>query len=168
LRPDGTQIGKIEQINATTVFYGQSSDKRLKNIMGASQKGLSDLMRINIYDYTFKSDPNKKVQTGFMAQELHEVFPQSVSKPRDNNEPAEKNPWMVDYGSVTPLIIRSVQELSQQNHELKSEIQNLKSQNAWQQKINSSLQKQIDELKTLLISQDKQDTIGTKQTASNK
>ena len=68
-----------------------------------------------------------------MAQELYDIFPQSVSKPRDNNEPAEKNPWMVDYGSVTPLIIKAVQEqqnqielLKQQNKLMMMEIELLK------------------------------------------
>jgi len=117
--PDGASIGQVRQSSTTGVVYNTASDKRLKNIIGASQKGLSDLMKINIYDYTFKSDPNKKVQTGFMAQELYEIFPQAVSKPRENNEPAEKNPWMVDYGSVTPLIIKSVQEQQQIIDELK-------------------------------------------------
>ena len=119
-RPSGSFLGGVKQNNVNGVSYVTTSDKRLKNIIGTSQKGLSDLMKIKIYDYTFKSDPAKKVQTGFMAQELYDIFPQSVSKPRDNNEPAEKNPWMVDYGSVTPLIIRSVQELDEiQNSKFK-------------------------------------------------
>jgi hypothetical protein len=137
-RPDGKQIGVIQQTSATSVGYFGTSDKRLKNIIGASQKGLPDLMKIKIYDYTFKSDPAKNVQTGFMAQELYEIFPQAVSKPRDNNEPPEKNPWMVDYGRVTPLIIKSVQEQQQMIDELKKQ--------------NEKLQKQIDELKAMLIS----------------
>ena len=95
-------------------------------------------MKINIYDYTFKSDRNKKVQTGFIAQELYEIFPQAVSKQRDNNEPPEKNPWMVDYGSVTPLIIKAVQEQQQVIDDLKKQ--------------NEKLQKQIDELKGIMIS----------------
>ncbi len=112
-RPDNAEIGKIFQNSVSSVSFATTSDKRLKYIIGASQKGLSDLMKIRTYDYSFKSDPEKKVQTGFMAQELYEIFPQSVIKPRENNEPAEKNPWMVDYGSITPLIIRSVQEQQQ-------------------------------------------------------
>jgi hypothetical protein len=103
-------------------------------------------MKIKIYDYSFKSDPNKKVVTGLMAQELYDVFPQSVSKPGDNDKPAEKNPWMVDYGSVTPLIIKAVQE---------------------QQEMIDELKKQIDELKALLISQNKGSEADKKQTASN-
>jgi hypothetical protein len=134
LRPDGTQIGSVQQgVNCNTVNYLTASDKRLKNIIGVSPKGLPDLMKINVYDYSFKSDQEKKVETGFMAQELYDIFPQAVSKPRDNNEPVEKNPWMVDYGRVTPLIIKSVQEqqqqielLKQQNELLLKELQAIK------------------------------------------
>ena len=132
-RPDATFCGGIFQVGGNGVSYGSASDKRLKNIVGTTQKGLSDLMKIKIYDYTFKSDPNKQVRTGFMAQELYDVFPQSVRKPLDNDEPAEKNPWLVDYGSVTPLIIKAVQELDEiQNSKFKDqndEISELKKEN---------------------------------------
>ena len=146
-RPDGGIIGKIQQASSTGVQYVTVSDKRLKNIIGASQKGLSDLMKINIYDYTFKSDPNKKVQTGFMAQELYEIFPQAVSKPRENNEPAEKNPWMVDYGSVTPLIIKSVQEQQQMIDEQKEKIATL--EDAYKLKL-ATLEERIVKLEAAL------------------
>ncbi|MEO6252206.1 MAG: tail fiber domain-containing protein [Ferruginibacter sp.] len=135
-RPDGIPIGLIGQTSAAGIAYNTTSDSRLKNIIGVSQKGLSDLLKIKIYDYTFKSDMSKKVQSGFMAQELYDIFPQSVSKPRDNNETAEKNPWMVDYGSITPLIIKAVQEqeviITNQNKKIED------------------MQKQIDELKALM------------------
>ena len=95
-----------------------------------------------------------------MAQELYDIFPQSVHKPRDNNEPAEKDPWMVDYGSITPLIIKSVQEQQQMIDGLKKSNEELKEQN-------ESFQKQINELKALLISQNSEKLTDTKQTVSN-
>ncbi len=145
LRPDGTELGTIYQAYVNSIYYYSPSDKRLKNIIGTSKKGLSDLMKIKIYDYSFKSDRDQQVLTGFMAQELYEIFPQSVHKPRDNNDPAEKNPWMVDYGSITPLIIKAVQELSTMNDAKDSAIQQ---QNI---KIND-LQNQINELKAMIFS----------------
>jgi hypothetical protein len=149
LRPDGAEIGTIYQAGVNSIYYYYPSDKRLKDIIGTSKKGLSDLMKIKIYDYTFKSDKDKQVLTGFTAQELYEIFPQSVHKPKENTEPAEKNPWMVDYGSVTPLIIKAVQELAEsQNVKFKlqtDEIDGLK-------KLNVDLQKQIDELKEMIVS----------------
>jgi hypothetical protein len=138
IRPNGGFIGEIRQSSATSVAYETASDKRLKNIIGTSQKGLFDLMKIKIYDYTFKSDAGKNVQTGFMAQELYDIFPQAVSKPRNNNETAEKDPWMVDYGRVTPLIIKAVQEQQLMIEELK--------------KTNEELKKQMEALKAMLIS----------------
>ncbi len=152
-RPDATFCGGIYQVGGNSVNYGSVSDKRLKNIIGTSQKGLSDLMKINIYDYSFKSDPNKNVQTGFMAQELYEIFPQAVSKPRDNNEPAEKNPWMIDYGRVTPLIIKSVQEQQQMIDELKKQNDDLQKQNA-------AIRSRLNKLEALM---DEQQLIDTKQ-----
>ncbi|MBP6975138.1 MAG: hypothetical protein KBB54_04390, partial [Candidatus Pacebacteria bacterium] len=46
--------------------------------------------------------------TGVIAQELYAIFPEAVSKPADES----KGMWAVDYGRITPLIIKSVQELS--------------------------------------------------------
>ena len=149
-RPDETFCGGIYQATANGVSYGSTSDKRLKNIIGTTQKGLADLMKIKIYDYNFKSDPRKQVVTGLMAQELYDIFPQSVHKPKDINESAEKDPWMVDYGSVTPLIIKSVQEQQQMIDDLKKQ--------------NEKLQKQIDELKAMMISKSN-DKVDDKQTA---
>lgn len=131
-RPTGEKIGSVS-VTSTGVSYNTSSDKRLKTIIRVTQKGLPDLAKIKIYDYTFKGDMQKQILTGFMAQDLYDVFPQAVRKPVDNNEPPEKNPWMVDYGSITPLIIRCVQEqqqqielLTRQNEWLLKEIQSIK------------------------------------------
>lgn len=126
LNSSNSFIGHIDQANSNNVNYSTTSDKRLKNIIGTSQKGLNDLMKIKVYDYSFKSDDSKKVQTGFMAQELYEIFPQAVSKPRSADEVAEKDPWMVDYGRVTPLIVKAVQEQQQVIDDLKKQIQELK------------------------------------------
>lgn len=143
-RPDGTVCGSIQHVSLTSTGYNTTSDKRLKNIMGTTQKGLRDLMQIKVYDYSYKSDADKKIETGFMAQELYDIFPQAVSKPRENNEPADKNPWMVDYGRVTPLIIKAVQEQQQMIDDLKKQ--------------NEKLQKQMDELKALMIARNNEKT----------
>ena len=78
---------------------------------------------------------------------VYEVFPQSVGKPRENNEPAEKNPWMVDYGSVTPLIIKSVQEQQQMIDEQKEK--NAKLEDAYKLKI-ATLEERILKLEAAL------------------
>jgi hypothetical protein len=125
-RNDNTQIGTISQSSATSVAYNTTSDVRLKNIFGETSKGINDLMKIKIYDYQYKGDQNGKIITGFVAQELNQIFPQSVTPPRaevDDN-PAE-NPWMVDYGSITPLLIKAIQDQQKIIEELNLRIQKL-------------------------------------------
>lgn len=131
LRPDGMDLGRIAQDGPNSVLYVTTSDARLKDIIGKSQKGLTDLMKINIYDYTYKNDANLKVRTGFLAQELYEVFPQSVLQPRDNglvedNSDTEHNPWMVDYGSITPLLVKAMQELNDKVEKLEKDNEELR------------------------------------------
>lgn len=113
-RNDGTVIGSVEQASATSVNYFTTSDKRLKNIHGETSKSINDLMKLKIYDYSYKSDSSNKKITGFLAQELFEIFPQAVSKPREGNDNPNENPWMVDYGSLTPLLVKSIQDQQKQ------------------------------------------------------
>jgi hypothetical protein len=108
-------------------------------------------MKINVYDYSFKSDAGKNVQTGFMAQELYDIFPQAVSKPADNNESADKNPWMVDYGRITPLIIKSVQEQQQMIDELSVGHKGLLWRLLAEKKSNDDLKKQNENLEERIV-----------------
>ena len=143
-RPDETVCGSIQQATLNTTRYNTASDKRLKNIIGTTQKGLPYLMKIKVYDYIFKTDAYKKIETGFVAQELYEIYPDAVSKPGDSSAPAAKDPWMVDYGRITPLIIKAVQEQQQMIDDLKKQ--------------NENLQKQINDLKAIMISMNKEKT----------
>jgi hypothetical protein len=54
---------------------------------------------------------------------LYTVFPNAVQAGGDD---VKTQPWMVDYGRVTPLIIKSVQDQQQTIEELKQEIELLK------------------------------------------
>ena len=56
------------------------SDKRLKNIKGVDKAGLEEIRKLKVYDYTYKNDPEKEPHVGVIAQELQEVFPDSVSE----------------------------------------------------------------------------------------
>jgi len=107
-RPDGTQIGNVAQASATTVAYNTTSDARLKDHVGLFQDGFSLVKRIQVRRYTFKSDPHKRVQVGFYAQELSEIWPDAVTPGGDD---PTKNPWSVDYGKLTPLLVQTCQEL---------------------------------------------------------
>ena len=59
------------------------SDIRLKTDITENNDGLDKLKELKLYNYTFKADPFGKPQVGVIAQELQEVFPNSVSKDKD-------------------------------------------------------------------------------------
>ena len=52
-----------------------------------------------------------KLEYGFIAQELYEVFPQAVSGTPEGDVNTE--PMGVDYGQLTPLLVKAIQELNE-------------------------------------------------------
>ena len=112
--PNGTRNG---------LTYATSSDMRLKENIVPTHLGLAAVNDIKVYDYNFKTDTDKTPQTGFLAQELYKIFPQAVSVGGD--DPKVK-PWAVDYGKLTPILVKAIQEQQVQIEALKKEIENLK------------------------------------------
>jgi Chaperone of endosialidase len=117
----GTSVGQITT-NGTSTTYGTTSDERLKENIRPSAKGLNEVMKIRASDYNFKSKPGKS-ETGFIAQPLYTVLPDVVNPGGEN--PA-KNPWTVDYGRVTPLLTKAIQDVDGIVKEQQGEIDVLK------------------------------------------
>jgi hypothetical protein len=129
-RPDDTVIGSISQNAATTVAYNTSSDARLKENIVDMPGGLVLVKSMRPRIYNFKGD-SKNTLHGFIAQELHEVFPQAVTPGKGSacechigeedasgdictehkEECCHISPWGVDYGKLTPVLAKAIQEL---------------------------------------------------------
>lgn len=56
------------------------SDIRLKNIVSPYNSGLAEIEKINVYNYTYKNDNDKKPQVGVIAQDLKKIFPASIKE----------------------------------------------------------------------------------------
>ncbi len=106
---NGTSVGSIT-FGSSTTSYNTSSDLRLKENFSMGSKGLEELLQVQVMDYSFKADGSSKMHTGFIAQQLYEIYPDAVTAYFDN--PNEH--WKVDYGKVTPMIVRAVQEQNEQ------------------------------------------------------
>lgn len=104
----GVTVGSVTH-TTSSVAYNTTSDFRLKENIQATQYGLATINAMQVYDYTFKAAQEKTPITGVMAQELYKVFPQAV---KVGGSDAATNPWQVDYSKLTPVLIKSVQELS--------------------------------------------------------
>ena len=116
----GTQ-GSISGTGDGTVDFNTSSDERLKqNIKDTSSKW--DLIKsLQVRDFEWKK--SGKENTGFIAQELYEKWEQPV---KVGGEDVEVDPWSVDYGKLTPILTKALQEAMEKIETLEAEVAKLK------------------------------------------
>jgi hypothetical protein len=103
----GGQQGRIEGTGAGAVSYQSGSDERLKSNIRDTASKWDALKQIQVRDFEWTADTSNTTVTGFIAQELHNIFPDAVS---EGGEDVTKNAWTVDYGRTTPIIIKALQE----------------------------------------------------------
>ena len=92
-----------------------SSDRRIKENIATTTAGLATLLQIPVDDFNFISDPSKTRTQGFIAQDLYKLYPYAVTTNGDNGTTplgASSTPWQVDYGRITPLIVKAVQDIA--------------------------------------------------------
>ncbi len=120
--------GGISGLGAGTngINYGATSDKRLKHSIVDTHYSINDLLKIKVRDYKWKD--SDALCNGFIAQELNEIYPDAVSTKDNGIDPLKKGqiPWTIDYGKLTPLLVKSIQDQQKQIEELKEEIKKLK------------------------------------------
>ncbi len=97
-----------------------SSDKRLKENITTAPNMLERLMKIDIVNYRFKSDPSNKKKIGVIAQNLQTLFPNYVS----GNE--SKEHLSVTYMGLGIIAIKGIQELQK---EMRNEIKSINKKN---------------------------------------
>ena len=105
--------GQINGLGSNTrgVSYGSSSDGRLKEKIVDTKFTIDDIMKLKVRDYYWKG--GSKLDNGFIAQELNTVYPKAVTAIEGDDGTGELNfesPWQVDYGKITPLIVKGVQD----------------------------------------------------------
>lgn len=106
-------------LNQGATSWSSASDINLKDISGNINNALSKLHSLNGVNFTWKSDKDKVLQVGLIAQEVQEVLPEAVSTDRNNN-------LTVRYTEVIPLLVESIKELSAQASEQQLQINELK------------------------------------------
>jgi hypothetical protein len=132
---NGTIVGRITY-NGTGTTYNTTSDERLKEHIRPSAKGLDDVMKIQVSDFNYKTRRDH-AETGFIAQQLNTVFPDAVTP---GGEDPTKNPWTVDYGRLTPVLAKAIQEQQ-------AVIVELKEKNARQETALSAMERENAELR---------------------
>ena len=137
---DGTTIGTIDGNGSGGVRYNTTSDARLKTKIRDFTGALTTISKIKVRKYEMKSAPGKE-KIGMIAQELQKVYPYAVSGSPDSD--VETDPMMIDYGKLTPLLVRGIQEL-------KAEYKELQKLNSKLLTENKELRQEIVEIKSTL------------------
>jgi hypothetical protein len=92
------------------------SDQRVKKEVKSLSYGLTELMKMNPVSYhhhassfengvlTIKNEYAKAI--GFIAQEMYDIIPEVVSKPKDE----QVDLWSMDYEKIIPVLVNSIKE----------------------------------------------------------
>jgi len=118
----GNRLGAISvgTSGSTAITYGNSSDYRLKENIVPMEKGLERVNKLKPVKFDWKSDGT--TSEGFIAHEIQEAgWVLGVTGKKDDEEMQ-----MVDYGKLTPLLVKAIQEQQEQIEALQSEINTLK------------------------------------------
>ncbi|WP_408098577.1 tail fiber domain-containing protein [Peredibacter sp. HCB2-198] len=112
-------------------FIDFTSDRKLKKDIQELTSMNSKIRKLNPVRYKWKS--NEAVAYGVIAQELKQIFPELVH----NNGP--NGTLTVDYIQLTPILLRGIQELDEENQKLKKSL--------------STIEGDIEEMKILFCRQ---------------
>jgi Chaperone of endosialidase len=109
----GSTAGYISQLTATTILYSTSSDYRLKENILPIQNAIDRILKIKPVTYKWKNTENEYGE-GFIAHELQEFVPLAVAGNKDDvNKDGTIKTQGIDYGKLTPLLVKAIQELNE-------------------------------------------------------
>ena len=112
--PNG-QVGYINTVGTSTI-YSTTSDQRLKENIIDAPSALASVNAIKVRSFNWKVDGSHQ-DYGYIAQELLEVAPEAVAVPSNEDEMMG-----VDFGKLTPRLVKAIQELSAKVTELESKL----------------------------------------------
>ena len=98
-----TFMGSVTYDGGGNFVLNTGSDNRLKTNIHETRFSLNDLMKIQVRDFNWIN--SNQPSTGFIAQELNEVYPMAVGIPED-----DKEFWMVSSQTLIPLLVKSIQD----------------------------------------------------------
>ena len=114
----GTRIGAISV--GTNITYGGTSDYRLKENIVPMEKGLERVKKLKPVKFNWKEDGSSS--EGFIAHEIQEAgWEVGVEGHKDGEEMQ-----MVEYGKLTPLLVKAIQEQQELIEDLQTQINNLR------------------------------------------
>jgi len=110
LNSSNSTVGKIEVTSANTT-YTTSSDYRLKENVIPLENGLDRLNQLKPVKFNWIESGQE--EEGFIAHEVDEIFSDAVVGKKDAvKDDGTVSPQTMDYGRITPLLVKAIQELT--------------------------------------------------------
>ena len=118
-----SNCGQVYNNTTTSVIYATTSDYREKENVKPMQDGLNRVMKLNPVKYNWKQDGVE--EEGFIAHEVQDAGWNVGIKGQKDDEERQ----MMEYGRMTPLLVKAIQEQQEQIESLQQEIEVLKNGN---------------------------------------
>jgi hypothetical protein len=129
--------------NGGTVVGTQTSDERLKNIVGGLQYGLSQILALEPIAFAMKDSPNNK-KIGFSAQQVQPIIPEAVydtgdcidgydADPEDKmvqTPKSDRTKLAMEYTQIVPVLVKAIQEQQALITQLQADVAALKGASA--------------------------------------
>ncbi|MBQ8460387.1 tail fiber domain-containing protein [bacterium] len=115
------------------------SDIRLKNVGQKYTAGLDEIKKLNVYNYTFKTDKYKLPQVGVIAQDLKLIFPNAVVKGEDGY-------YKIRWDEMFYAAVNAIKTLNTKIENIASKIAKDKQRVAVLKKDNEQLNARLDKL----------------------
>ena len=119
----GAALGTLTNTGGGAFALTSASDLRLKkNVRDTKYSGLSIINEIRVRDYEWKK--NNITNTSFIAQELAKIYPNAVvgDETKFDGKTMIGEPLMVANTNLIPILVKSIQELSQEVRDLKTQL----------------------------------------------
>ena len=113
----GTYRGRIT-VNNSSCSFTAASDYRLKENIETLPNGLDRLKQLKPVKFKWKE--HNYTSEGFIAHEVQEIYPDAVVGEKD-----DKVMQSMDYGKITPLLVKAIQEQQTIIDDLKARIETL-------------------------------------------
>jgi hypothetical protein len=112
-------------VTTSGTSYNSISDYRLKENIVPLENGLDRVLQLKPSKFNWIETGDES--EGFIAHELQEYFPDAVTGEKDAVFASTGNikAQSVDYGRITPLLVKAIQELKAENDALKTRIETL-------------------------------------------
>lgn len=114
-----------------------ASDQRLKTNINSIKYGLDAIKQLEPVQYQWKKG-HQRVMMGLLAQDVEKVIPEivthtvmtpdDVAKAAASNRPVDPNmmdSYSLSYSELIPILIKAMQELSEENEALKKRVEQL-------------------------------------------